>query len=319
MAHCYKRILLMMSLAAWLAGCSMVTKRKERTVEHPTPRPTLPADTTSMDTEETPEMAPPEPGQTSIPKIGLIFGPGAALTYAHIGVLQELQKEKIPVASVAGIEWGSVVAALYSHKGLVNEVEWQMMKIKPETMAQRSLIGGAMKPSAASEFSDFFRTAFQRAKAEDARVPFVCGSMNFTKNQVYLMSRGPYEQLLPFCLPYPPLMKLWQGNAAAVRETKVLADHMRARGANFVVFINVLPPAQGRRSVAGPTDSAEGVLWSEAASMYRKRMAGVDHVIHVFSSMDKSLSDFEARREISQKGASNSAVQVRELTKRLGL
>lgn len=40
------------------------------------------------------------------PKLGVILGGGGVLTYAQIGVLRELDRQKIPVHSIAGIEWG---------------------------------------------------------------------------------------------------------------------------------------------------------------------------------------------------------------------
>lgn len=48
-------------------------------------------------------------------KIGLALGGGGARGLAHIGVLQILEKEKIPIDFIAGTSIGSIVGAVYAH------------------------------------------------------------------------------------------------------------------------------------------------------------------------------------------------------------
>ena len=46
-------------------------------------------------------------------KVGLALGTGAARGLAHIGVLNILEKEGIPVDMIAGTSAGAAVGALY--------------------------------------------------------------------------------------------------------------------------------------------------------------------------------------------------------------
>lgn len=263
---------------------------------------------------EIPTQVPPPP---NIPKVGLILGPGGARAFAHIGVLQEFQREKIPVVAVGGIEWGATVAALYSGKGLANEAEWQMSKLKEEELRQKSLMGAA-KPADIKGLNEFLRLSFGKAKAEDGRLPFACPAYNLAKNQVFLMSRGSFDQLLPYCLAYPPVFKPWQGNVAAVREVKMLADHLRSRGATVIVLVNVLPAPSPSRPVSGEEGSAEAVLWNEISAFYAKPVAGVDHALNIPLGAQTVMS-FDGKRELLQKGSENGAPLVRVLARRLGL
>lgn len=48
------------------------------------------------------------------PVIGLALGSGAAKGYAHIGVLQVLEKENIPIDIIVGSSMGSLIGALYA-------------------------------------------------------------------------------------------------------------------------------------------------------------------------------------------------------------
>ncbi len=48
------------------------------------------------------------------PKIGLVLGGGGARGFAHVGVLQVLEENRIPVHAVAGTSMGAVVGSLYA-------------------------------------------------------------------------------------------------------------------------------------------------------------------------------------------------------------
>lgn len=268
--------------------------------------------------DQTPlEPLPPSPLPPSdLPRIGVILSGGGAKTYAHIGFLHEMARLKIPVHAIAGIEFGSPIAALYANKGMANEVEWQMFKIKDEELVRKSLLS-SNKSNDMGTLNEFMRLSFAKLKVEDFRMPFACPALNLAKNQVYLMSRGAVDALLPYCWPYPPLFKPFKSNVSAVREVKMLADYLRSRGANYIVFVNAMGGAQ-KRAYIGEKESTENVVWTEIAGQYSRALPGVDSTI-TLSTEDYGLADFDRRREIMQKGADSSSKSLRALAKRWGL
>lgn len=48
------------------------------------------------------------------PRIGLVLGGGGAKGFAHIGVIEELERRRIPVDAIAGTSMGAVVGSLYA-------------------------------------------------------------------------------------------------------------------------------------------------------------------------------------------------------------
>ncbi len=48
------------------------------------------------------------------PRIGLVLEGGGALGFAHIGVLEWLEQNRIPVDAVAGTSMGGLVGGLYA-------------------------------------------------------------------------------------------------------------------------------------------------------------------------------------------------------------
>jgi len=55
-------------------------------------------------------------------KIGLALGSGAARGLAHIGVLEVLEKEGIPIDMIAGTSAGALVGALYTQGKTVSQI-----------------------------------------------------------------------------------------------------------------------------------------------------------------------------------------------------
>lgn len=316
-----------------LAGCQTFKTREEiRRTPQPkapsvgttttAPAPAYPPPTVVAEEEEVAEAPapppPPAPVIPSIPKIGIILGGGGAKTYAHIGFLHELSRAKVPVHSMGGIEFAAPIAALYANKEQANDVEWQMFKLKDEEVIKKSLLGSVNKNNEVTVLKEFVGTAFNRAKPEDFRLPFSCPSYNMKKNQVYLMNRGSVEQLMYLCMAYPPFFKPYQSSVAGVRDVTALANYMRSKGANYIVFVNVLQPPGGSKPYTLEATATDNVLWSEIAGLYNKPMQGVDAVVSL-DTESYGIMDFEKRREIANKGAESAVRQLKNLTRKWGL
>ncbi|WII70800.1 alpha/beta hydrolase [Bdellovibrio sp. 22V] len=318
-----------LALFLFLASCQGLRTREDiRKTPPPTTRPpvTYPQQPTPQappmetDEEEVTEAPPPPPAPVipSMPKIGIILGGGGAKTYAHIGFLHELMRAKVPVHAIGGIEFAAPMAALYANKEQANDVEWQMFKLKEEDVLKKSLLGGVSKNNEVTVLKDFIGSAFSRAKAEDFRIPFACPSYNLKKNQIYLMNRGPLDQLMYLCMAYPPFFKSYQGSIAGVRDVTSLANYLRQKGANYIVFVNVLQTPGGSKPYTADVAATDNILWSEVAGQYNKAMPGVDVVVSLDTS-NYGMMDFDKRREIMSKGADSAARQLKGLTRKWGL
>lgn len=235
-----------------------------------------------------------------LPKFGFIFSGGGAKAWAHIGVLKELQKLKWPVSAVAGVEWGAVVAASYAQNLSANEVEWELAKLKDF-----------------EKWEPFVKAAFAKKMTADFKVPFVCPSLNIAKQSTFLLNRGQVDQLLPFCVASPSLIKPINQSVALMTDIPALAQHLRATGVTRVILINVL--AQGtKRSFVKDYESGDNVLWVEAAVHAAKKPVGVDEAIDIKLD-DYGIKDLDKRREIVAKGSELSYNQLKKLAEKFGL
>ena len=59
----------------------------------------------------------------SRPKVGLVLGGGGARGAAHIGVLKELERQRIPIDAIAGTSMGAIVGGLYATGMTTEELE----------------------------------------------------------------------------------------------------------------------------------------------------------------------------------------------------
>jgi NTE family protein len=82
----------------------------------------------NADAQAVAEQAQPEQQR---PRIGLVLGGGGARGAAHIGVLKELERQRIPVDVIAGTSMGAIVGGLYASgmsaaelEELVGSLDW---------------------------------------------------------------------------------------------------------------------------------------------------------------------------------------------------
>lgn len=63
------------------------------------------------------------------PRIGLVLGGGGARGLAHIGIMQVLQREQIPIDLIAGTSMGGLVGALYAAGVPIETVEQEVSRL----------------------------------------------------------------------------------------------------------------------------------------------------------------------------------------------
>lgn len=237
----------------------------------------------------------------SVPRFGIIFSGGGALTWGHVGVLKEFQKYKFPVVSVAGLEWGAVTAAIYGENLSSNEVEWEMSKFKN-----------------IDDWESFIKNVFEKKTVAQMKTSFVCPSLNLKSQTLYLLNRGNLVQFLPFCVPSFGLVKPYGDSVAGLTAVQQVAQHLRANGAQKIILINVLGPKANTKSIAKSVLTAENQLWVDAKVALQQKPVVYDELIEL-NLNDYSIDDFDRRREIIQKSADLSYSLIKKMADKYGL
>lgn len=292
--------------AGLLSSCQMKTARLQETPQAPHARTENlpPVEAPVVETKDLPvaEMPPKENL-----KLGIVLGPGFVRSYAYAGLLAELHRAKIPVVAVSGLEMGALAAGIYAMKGQGFEVEWQMMKLKESDWSNKGLVGGA-KPLEITSMNRFMTDVFQESRIEDAKVSFSCPSLQLTNRfQSTLVARGPWTQALPFCLALPPQSRFGQSLAGLV-DLKSVADQLRRRGANHIVYIGVLGANPQRLPL-------EWAVYQQTLQL----QAGLFDQNLVIDLSEYELTDFERRRDMIKRGQQFGAQWAQQLMRKFDL
>lgn len=125
----------------------------------------------------------------------LVLGSGAALGYAHIGVLKILEKEKIEFDYIVGCSIGSLIGALYASGMKAAEIENLALSLKPTKLLKLVM---PSKPSQALLNSNRIRTFIEeiipKKTFEELQKPLAIVATSLSEGKLEIFTSG---ELLP--------------------------------------------------------------------------------------------------------------------------
>ena len=324
-----------MALILSVAACGTLKTRDDVSEPAEAPRPPSPVGSVVQTSPTAPPASPVAPPiahappsapsapenpaflQKEAPRVGLILGAGAMKAFAHVGVLKEFARARIPISSIAGLEWGAAMAGIFALQGQANEVEWKSLRLRENELPSSSFFGGGAKAQPIAILRDFLEIAFGRAQLERNRVDFACPAYSPKADKLLWLNRGSARDAIARCMSYPPFYLDAGGWIASPFAIEEAAAYLRARGANFVIFVN--PLAGGDLLSDKQQDVyADGVLWAEVKRHAgRAQIPGVNAIISV-NTAGHPLNDFEGRRQIMDAGSKAAADVVNKLVSKYG-
>jgi NTE family protein len=288
---------------------------------NPPPQQTPPSQQTPVTTvpPNTPTVpATPAFLNKELPKVGVILGAGGMKTFAHLGVLRELQRARIPIHALVGLEWGAVIGGLYTMQAQANEAEWKSFKLKNEELPSNGFLSSRIKSAPISSLRPFFTDVFGSFGIDKSRVPFACPTYSLRTDRTTWQDRGLFKDAMTHCLPYPPL---FQDNAGALAAPFAISESvawLRAKGANVILLVNVM--GQGETFASGLVSSqySENLLWSEVRrDMLAARPPLVNWTINV-NTTGHPITDGDARRALMEAGSKAATEVVNKMATQYG-
>lgn len=260
-----------------------------------------------------PSLPQPPPVLRSQPKIGLILGPGGWKAFSHIGVLRELEKSKIPIHAIAGLEMGALVAGFYAQNPSANFVDWTLGKIKAQDLKKSKLF---TKDPVESQFEGIRPLIRESAKlpVQSSKIPFGCTSQNLELDKTVIAKSGSLEDVLEICIPSPPVFATKGNVTAGPADVVVAAQWLRSQGAELVIFVN--PLAQGSLLRQG-VPTVERLYWREIKRSLDLQLKDVDFVIGVHTR-DYEITSFDARKSFILFGSQSGKIAAKKLIEKYG-
>lgn len=249
--------------------------------------------------------------------VGVYLGPGGMRSFAHIGVLKTLQRAKIPVVAIGGVEWGSLVAANFALTGKANSAEWQMMKLKKSQIPSAGFFSNDIRPKSVASLRDFLGLTLGSKRLHKGKHPFVCPATN--GEEITFVRVGAAKQELVRCIILPPLFNLakkggsfWMSGAVTPHNW---AQELQKAGAEYLIYVDVV--SKGELVKKGQKHPQTKALWTAVKSISKANSKQAHLTIEV--PTHRSILDFANRRELVSSGVRVSRAYLKEIKSAIGM
>lgn len=259
----------------------------------------------------TPRPAPPEPTapvvaepQRRAPRLGLALGGGAARGFAHVGVIQVLERNGIRPDLVVGTSAGSLVAALYASGMDGAALERAALSMDEATLTDWMLPLVSRGMLRGDALARYVRQAVGGRLLQDMSPPLGVLATDLASGQGVLFRRGDAAQAVRASSAVPGV---FAPVAIAGREyvdgglvAPVPVSQARAMGAEVVLAVDISADPQGNNA-----SGLLGLLLQTTAimgqSINRFELAGAEVVLRPALSGVAS-TDFKARQRSIEAG-----------------
>ncbi len=260
-------------------------------------------------------------------KVGLALGSGAARGLAHIGVLEVLDREGIPVDMIAGTSAGAAIGALYAQgkdagtiKSLALELNWRQLASLTDLALPRTgfIAGNRIKERLEVIIGGDLEFAA-------LKIPFACVATDIMTGEEVVINRGSVLEGVRASISVPVIL------TAARRKGRYLVDGglvnpvpvsvLKRMGADFTIAVNVIPDVR-TRTTGGETREPNiftmitQSLYITTFSSVKSSLAGADIVIEP-PMAGIGFGDFLRAEECITQGALAAQDLIPEIKRRL--
>jgi len=179
--------------------------------------------------------------QSATAGLGLALGGGFARGFAHIGVLQVLEDEKIPIYCIAGTSVGSILGAAYASGLSVDRIAAVCRNIRFKDFARWKI--SKMGLASNERMSELIGSCLRAERFEDLKIPMAVVTTDLSTGEPVVFTRGPLVDPIRASCAFPGLFEpvhigdrcLCDGGLTAPVPAKACA----ALGARHVLAVSV--------------------------------------------------------------------------------
>ncbi|WP_107839405.1 patatin-like phospholipase family protein [Metasolibacillus meyeri] len=220
-----------------------------------------------------------KPGER--PKIDLALGSGVARGQAHIGVLQILEEEGIPIDMVAGTSIGAVVGGAYAAgmsvaemKKVLSRVTWGQL-VRP-TVPFRSFVEN-------TPVIDFIERHLGKRLIENLPTPFAAVASDALTGEAHIMKKGSLAHALRASSAVPAVMRPVQYEGRTLVDGAVVhpvpAALVKSMGADIVIGVNVCAESFAKGMTRHVVDSLMNTIDMMSAKLVKEELQLADVII----------------------------------------
>jgi NTE family protein len=184
-------------------------------------------------------------------KIGLALSGGAARGLAHIGVLEVLQKEGVPIDIIAGTSAGAVIGAIYAWNQDISRIKkhaleatWKDLTLIDPSLFKSGLIKGKKIQTLLTSYIG------GNKKFSDLKINFACVATDIDTGEEVVIDSGSVPEAVRASISIPGIFALVKREGRYLVDggltTPVPVNVVRRMGADFVIAVNVTPDVNTR-------------------------------------------------------------------------
>ncbi|RWR03758.1 hypothetical protein ED28_01865 [[Pantoea] beijingensis] len=243
-------------------------------------------------------------------KIGLALGSGAAKGWAHIGVINALEKAGIEIDVVAGCSVGALVGAAYASERLPLMEKWvrsfgywDVIRLMDFSWRRGGLLRG-------ERVFKHVKRLIEHEQIEQCKMRFGAVTTNLSTGRELWLTEGDLHQAVRASCSMPGLLApvsyngYWLVDGAVVNPVPISLT--RALGADIVIavdlqhdahlmqqdLLSVSPQAMEKNATAEPVTTWSGKLRQQLSRMSQRR---VNHTPGAMEIMTTSIQVLENR------------------------
>ena len=198
-------------------------------------------------------------------KIGLALSGGAARGLAHIGVLEVLEREGIPIDMIAGTSTGAIIGAFYAQgknsgqiANLALGLSWKKLASMVDISIPRSgfLKGKKIKDLLALSLGD-------NIKFSDLKIPLACVATDIDTGEEVVIDRGSVLEAVRASISIPAIFTVVKLSGRYLVDgglvNPVPVSVVKRMGADFIIAVNVIPDVADRTHHRGSTENTRSL------------------------------------------------------------
>lgn len=180
-------------------------------------------------------------GRRERPLVGLALGGGVVRGMAHIGVLQVLQAEGIPIDFVAGTSVGSLVGAAFAGGVDLQELERLVPTLSwPKLVAPSWPRNGMLNSTKLGRFVD---SLIGKRQIEELEIPYAAVAVDHATGEEVILREGPVSLAVRASAAIPGLFQPINMDGRRLIDgglvNNVPASVVRSMGADIVIAVDV--------------------------------------------------------------------------------
>jgi NTE family protein len=232
--------------------------------------------------------------ETKTRKVGLALGGGYARGLAHIGVLEVLEREGIPVDLIAGTSAGALVGALYAAeqdasliRKQATQMDWVGLTSLIDLNIRRSgFLGGR-------RVAGLLKRLMGDVRFEELTIPLSCVATDIITGDEVVLRQGSVLEAVRASISVPVLFTVVKKDGRFLVDgglvNNVPVSVAREMGADFVIAVDVTPDRRERAAhiTKNETTREPGLFQVMVQSIYigtyysaRAMAEGADLIIH---------------------------------------